>query len=162
MFKRSKFLAISTIVTASVVLLLALVVVFSLGGAFGSPPTLVFRSNSAQMLYDGSPLSDDGYELLSGQLKAGHTAKVEVTGLQNGVGKSENRIYVTILDALGADVTSDYNVVLEYGILEITPRVISISTGTEYKEYDGEPLEYSSWEINTPDALMPEILSRFI
>jgi transglutaminase-like putative cysteine protease len=155
MFKRSKFLAISTIVTASVVLLLALVVVFSLGGAFGSPPTLVFRSNSAQMLYDGSPLSDDGYELLSGQLKAGHTAKVEVTGLQNGVGKSENRIYVTILDALGADVTSDYNVVLEYGILEITPRVISISTGTEYKEYDGEPLEYSSWEINTPDALMP-------
>ena len=155
MFKSSKFLAIGSIVTVSVVLLLAFILIFSLGGIFSTPPTLVYRSNSAKLLYDGSPLSDDGYELLSGKLKAGHTAKVEVTGVQNGVGKSENRIHVTVLDALGADVTGDYNIVLEYGVLEILPRVVAISTGTEFKEYDGSPLSYDSWTLDTPDALMP-------
>ena len=155
MFRRSKFLTIGSIVTVSVVLLLAFILIFSLGGVFNSPPTLVFRSNSAKELYDGSTLIDDGYELLSGSLKPGHTAKVEVTGLQNGVGKSENRIYVTIFDALGADVTGDYNVVLEYGVLEIMPRTISITTGTEFREYDGTPFSYDNWTLETPDALMP-------
>ena len=155
MFRRSKFLAIGSIVTVSVVLLLAFILIFSLSGVFNSPPTLVYRSNSAKQLYDGSSLTNDGYDLLSGQLKPGHTAKVEVTGIQNGVGKSENRIYVTIFDSLGADVTGDYNIVLEYGVLEIMPREISISTGTDFKEYDGTPFSYEEWTLNTPDALMP-------
>ena len=60
MFKSSKFLAIGSIVTVSVVLLLSFILIFSLGGIFSTPPTLVYRSNSAKLLYDGSPLSDDG------------------------------------------------------------------------------------------------------
>ena len=66
MFRRSKFLAIGSIVTVSVVLLLAFILIFSLSGVFNSPPTLVYRSNSAKQLYDGSSLTNDGYDLLSG------------------------------------------------------------------------------------------------
>ena len=109
--------------TVSVVLLLAFILIFSLSGVFNSPPTLVYRSNSAKQLYDGSSLTNDGYDLLSGQRKPGHTAKVEVTGIQNGVGKSENRIYVTIFDSLGADVTGDYN------MFEDNPKIAELFEG---------------------------------
>ena len=155
MFRRSKFLALTCILTISVVLMLAVVISFCLSGALsGEKPTLVFRSNSAKMVYDGSTLSDNGYSLLSGELKEGHRAKVNVSGLQEGVGKSENRLYVTILDELGADVTDDYDIVIEYGILEIKPVEIAIKTESGVKEYDGTPLVNGQWSLSNPEALM--------
>lgn len=156
MFRRSKFLALTCILTISVVLMLAVVISLCLSGTLGAEkPMLVFRSNSAKMVYNGSSLSDNGYSLLSGELKKGHRAKVNVTGLQEGVGKSENRLYVTILDEIGADVTDDYDVITEYGILEIKPIEIAIRTEGGIKEYDGTPLVNDQWSVTTPEALMP-------
>lgn len=155
MLKRSKFLTVSFIVMINVVILFAIVLVLSLGGMLSSPPTLVFRSNSAQTVYDGSTLSDDGYRLLSGSLRTGHRAEVDVTGMQSGVGKSENRIYVTIVDSFGADVSEDYNIILEYGLLEIKPRTLGVSTDGATQKYTGKELTNGIWNVTTPEILLP-------
>lgn len=144
------------ILTVSVILMLVIVLGMCFNGnLFGAPETLVFRSSSAKAVYDGTVLVDDGYTLLSGELKKGHRAKVNVTGAQEGVGKSENRIYVTILDSFGADVSGDYKIITECGILEVKPIEISVKTESAYKEYDGEPLTNGEWSITTPEAFMP-------
>ena len=156
MFRKSKFLALMCILTISVILMLVIVLTVCLSGnAFGATETLVFRSSSAKAVYDGTVLTDQGYTLLSGELKKGHRAKVDVTGAQEGVGKSENRIYVTILDSFGADVSGDYTIITECGILEVKPIEISVKTESAYKEYDGEPLSKDEWAITTPEAFMP-------
>ena len=156
MFRRSKFLALTCILTISVILMLGVVLFLCLSGTtFDDRETLVFRSNSAKAVYDGGTLTDYGYSLLSGELKEGHRAKVDVTGLQDGVGKSENRLYVTIFDSIGADVSDDYNIIIEYGILEIKPRALSVRTESAIKEYDGTPLQNPNWTLTTPEALMP-------
>ncbi len=144
------------ILTISVILMLVIVLCVCLSGnAFGATETLVFRSSSAKAVYDGTVLVDQGYTLLSGELKKGHRAKVNVTGAQEGVGKSENRIYVTILDSFGADVSGDYTIITECGILEVKPIEISVKTESAYKEYDGEPLSKDEWSVTTPEAFMP-------
>lgn len=154
MWKRSKFLTLTIILTVSVVLLLGVILLFSMNSSLAGQGKLVFRSNSASKMYDGSDLIDEGYEMLSGKLKQGHSAKVEVSGRQVGVGKSENRIYVTILDMLGADVTGDYDISLEYGVLEVKPIPLYFSTGSSMKQYDEEPLTHFEWQHTTPDALI--------
>ena len=98
-------------------------------------------AKSETKVYDGKPLTNDGYTL-EGTLPEGHYEEVVVTGTITNVGTVDNVITsVIIRNADGKDVTSQFkSITTEDGTLEVTKRPITLTSGTASKAYDGTPL----------------------
>lgn len=141
MIKRSKWVYIvgSVIIGIVSVLFIFSGLIFS-GVIDASSRKLVFSSAGTYKTYDGEVLQADKWELSSGKLKEGHKAQVKVFGKQTDVGKSENEFSVVILDANGADVTSDYKIERQMGILEVKPFDLTVSADDVERVYNGKPL----------------------
>ncbi len=101
---------------------------------------VTLTADSASKVYDGTPLTADGFTATG--LPEGYTATAVTEGSQTDAGTGENSIAsYNILDADGEDVTEQFtNVVTESGTLEVTPAGVTVSTGSETKPYDGRPL----------------------
>ena len=108
---------------------------------------LTLTTDSAEKLYDASPLTADGWEV-SGELNPGHTATVEITGSRTNAGESENKATLTILDEAGEDVTSEYKIKYEFGLLTVSPRSLIVSSADASKTFDGEPLVAADYVIS--------------
>jgi len=118
----------------------------------GRPITI--RTIEATKVYDGTPLTYDGWELFGGELLEGHTVTATPVGSITMVGETENLAGVRVTDADGKDVTRNYEVSFEYGMLTVTGIPINVYSYDAQKEYDGTPLT----EPRTPectDILLP-------
>ncbi len=136
--------------SAVIGMLAVLVVVLTMigTGSIGATPTrLVYRSATVEMAYDGSTLTSGEWELVSGELKEGHTASVTVSGSQTDVGESDNFISVVIHDSNGVDVTDHYAIEYQVGKLRVKPRSLELLSGSSEKVYDGTPIKNSSVEL---------------
>ena len=131
------------------------------------PMKLKFNTGSASKVYDGTPLTCDEYELVSGEVSPGHVLVAKTNGSQTLVGKSENGIelYVYYIDEYGreVDVSVNYKAILNVaGELEVTKRTIHVTTGSAIKQYDGTPLTCDEWESldwdNRPASLYNHVL----
>ncbi|MGN1061300.1 MAG: transglutaminase family protein, partial [Candidatus Coproplasma sp.] len=81
---------------------------------------ITITTASDTKVYDGAPLKNDECWVSAGSLAAGHMLQVEVIGSITDIGTAYNRIgNVIILDAEGNNVTKNYDVSLNLGILEI-------------------------------------------
>ncbi len=80
---------------------------------------LVIKSASMQKEYDGAPLTAHFYEILSGELKSGHSIRASFSGSQTEVGTSENTFSIRIIDSSGNDATDDYEIELVFGKLNV-------------------------------------------
>ena len=130
--------------SAVIGMIAVLTVVFAMigTGAIGATPErLVYRSATAEMAYSGETLVAQEWELVSGQLKDGHTATVTVSGSQTDVGESDNFIFVVIHDSRGADVTDHYLIEYQVGKLRVMPRYLELVSGSSEKVYDGTVLK---------------------
>ncbi len=101
-------------------LLILSVVLAIIISADGSTVKLVVASVGTQKEYDGTPLTAHSYEILSGNLKNGHSIRASFSGSQTEVGTSENTFSIRIIDELGNDVTNDYEIELVFGKLNVT------------------------------------------
>ncbi len=106
---------------------------------------------SAEKVYDGKPyrfLSSD-IKVSSGSLPSGYTIEATFNPESaTDVGKYEVTIKnVTIRNASGSDVTSQFNITRVKGTLTITARPLVIETKAANKVYDGTPLT----ERSTPN-----------
>jgi len=119
------------------------------------PKTIKISTPSASKPYDGTPLTATDWELTDSQLLEGDYLNVNVIGSITSVGKVFNKFEYEILDANDVDVSSNYLVVPNIGILEVTAdrEVISISTGTDAKTYDGVPLTKDEWWVSEGSLL---------
>ena len=63
------------------------------------------------------------------------------------VGSMYNTITVTIRDEIGKDVTNNYAITYVYGTLEVTPRPITVTTGSLSKVYDGQVCSFPTFTI---------------
>ncbi len=99
-------------------------------------PTITVKTHSATKEYDGTPLTEAGYEI-TGDITAGKEVTVVNTGTQTDVGYSTNVAEVTVN---GEPVENFYDVTYELGQLTVTKRAISVQTGGASKVYDGTPL----------------------
>lgn len=83
---------------------------------------ITITAASASKVYDGDALTNDDYELTSGELNTGDKIdSVTVTGSQTLVGSSANVASAAkIVDAKGADVTAGYKVTYADGTLTVT------------------------------------------
>ncbi len=93
-----------------------------------SPYELPMQSFDAQKVYDGTPLSNERYEL-HGELLPGH-AIADVTPVTvDLVGEKENRLSLVIVDADGKDVSKNYAFTYGEGMLGtllVTHRVTDV------------------------------------
>lgn len=98
---------------------------------------ITITSGSASDEYDGEALTEHSYTL-NGAFVAGHELEMTYTGSQTDVGSSENTYTYRVVDALGNDVTVNYDIVTENGVLKVTPRKLQITVTAENKVYNGD------------------------
>jgi len=138
---KSKFVYVIGSAVIGIIATVCVVLGLFVSGAFDARSVkLVLETDSNEMVYDGTALEDDGWKLLSGELKDGHELFVEVTGSRTEAGSSDNDATVLVKDRNGADVTGDYQLDLRLGTLTVHKRPISIYSGSDDKVYDGTPL----------------------
>ncbi|MCR5625675.1 MAG: hypothetical protein K6G11_10665, partial [Lachnospiraceae bacterium] len=119
----------------------------------GDGVPLTITAGSAEKTYDGTALTCSDYEITAGALAAGDTIKSvtfnkdvnEDTSMQYSTityaGHTENVIEsVVIVNKAGEDVTDNYTPVYMPGLLTITPKVITITAGSDSKTFDGTAL----------------------
>lgn len=111
------------------------------------PRALRIVTQSAEKIYDGTPLTCDQWELDSGRLLDGHRITIRQLPRQEQIGAMDNAIEFVILDESDLDVTNYYSISYDYGRLRMQPRPITIRTGSLQKVYDGQPLNCNSYEI---------------
>ena len=115
--------------------------------------TLVIASASATAYYTGQPLSDQRWDLLSGNLREGHKLNVTVSGAQTNVGTSRNSLVARVVDANGADVTAQYKIEYKPGALNVKGRRLHITANSAMKAYDGTPLTDGTYTLENPSLL---------
>ena len=107
MVKRSKIIYIVGSLLIGVVSLLAVLFALIAGGGVGGVQTkLVFESESAEKVYDGTPLTCVKWKLTSGELKKGYEIKATVTGTQTDAGTGENFFSVSLVNESGEELKS--------------------------------------------------------
>ena len=117
------------------------------------PIELKYTTESAEKVYDATPLRAEGVTLVFGRVAAEHTVTAIATGERIDVGESANTLKVTVTDKSGRDVTDEgYDITVDEGILKITPRPITLESFSAQKPYDATPLTYERVEVVEGDA----------
>ena len=136
----------------SLMFIIAIILVFIASGMVSfAKNELVFKTLGDTAFYSGEPLTNDSWELFSGELEEGHRITVKVTGSQTDVGESQNTIEVHILDVTDTDVTDSYKISYDLGTLKVKARNITVTSGSAEKIYDGEPLTNSNHTVSEED-----------
>ena len=116
---------------------------------------ITIKAASDSKPYDGTELTNDGYTFTQGVLVNGDILHVVVEGSVTDVeeGKVVNEItryYVTTADG-SRDVTKSYTFEEPVnGTLEIIPREITLTSGSDEKIYDGTPLAKDEVTVSAP------------
>ena len=125
-----------------------------------APRPITVTAGSADKVYDGTPLTCERYDVTSDiQLVEGHTLTAKTVGSRTDVGSSPNEIdeeSVTIFSADGRDVRKNYDVTCEAGTLVVTPRAITIVTGSKTWVYDGNAHSWYEDEEGNPTYYLAE------
>lgn len=112
------------------------------------PIVLKFKTESAEKIYDGVALTAKGCELVEGELVKGHTLSFAAVGTQTNAGSSQNTLLVGVRNKTGIIVTEEgYRIEVDYGILTVKPRPITLTSDSAEKLYDGTPLTCESFRL---------------
>ena len=114
------------------------------------PRPITIATPSAEKIYDGLPLSAEGYTLggLTPALVVGHSLDVSAWVAPTDAGVHDNVPNFKITGEGGRDVTANYAVEYAYGTLSIAPRSITVKTGSAEKVYDGFPLSMEEYALS--------------
>ncbi|SHN58130.1 hypothetical protein SAMN02745247_01801 [Butyrivibrio hungatei DSM 14810] len=112
--------------------------------------SITIEAGSTVQNDNGTTLTNDTYEIVSGSLQPGHKiTNIVFNGSQTGAGESSNEITsCTILDEDGNDVTSKYRISYKKGKLVLVDPNATISTGTVQKE-EAEAKETAKSKVNS-------------
>ena len=116
---------------------------------------ITITANSDSKPYDGKELTNNNYTFTQGVLVNGDILHVVVEGSVTDVDESEvvNKItsyYVTTRDGV-RDVTKNYTFEEPVnGTLKITPREITLTSGSDEKIYNGTPLTKDEVTVSAP------------
>lgn len=106
------------------------------------------KATSAKKVYDGTELTANSYDVISGALESGDTLEVEYSGSITNAGTTANKIVkVTAKDANGKDVTAKYKISTQDGTLEITKAPLTVTAKSAEKVYDGKALTANTCQV---------------
>ena len=115
------------------------------------PRKITVTAGSSTKVYDGKALTDPQYFVTLGSTLEGHTLTAVTEGSQTEAGQSPNVVAsVSITDADGVSVMKNYDVTRVDGTLTVTPRPITIVTGSKEWVYDGQPHSWYEDENGDP------------
>ncbi len=101
---------------------------------------LVITANDATKPYDGKPLTESGFTYI-GNLNEGDTIEAVVEGTITDAGEAANVVKSYKIMHGDVDVTAGYGeATLENGTLTVTPRSVIMTSASDEKFFDGEPL----------------------
>ncbi len=144
---RSLILIIGLLLIAVAAALLTVLVLYATGTIVTDPIELVYSVDSAEKVYDGTPLTAENYTLDSGKLLEGHTASVKVVGSQINAGTSESTLEVKITDKNGFDVTKEYAVKVNAGTLTVEKQDLAVVIPDSEAYYSGKEVYFDDFEI---------------
>lgn len=124
-------------------------------------PITIETASNGSFIYDGTPHSDDGYEVRSElDLVSGHTLSYNAPTIVN-VGESVENIFehVTVHDGEEKDVSNNYEIEWEWGVLTVGQRPITIETKENSWTYDGTEHSDTSVRSNTEEGQNVGLLS---
>ncbi|MDD3478745.1 MAG: hypothetical protein PHP32_07700, partial [Candidatus Izemoplasmatales bacterium] len=113
---------------------------------------ILIETGSLSKFYDGLPLTNSEWTMRSGTIADNQRMEYTMNASITNPGMVENRMSLTIYDAGNQNVTANYDLVFEFGTLEISARRLTLETESVEKEYDGLPLTSASW-LMTSGAL---------
>ena len=101
------------------------------------PRSVKFSSASANKKYDGLPLISDLVTVGGEGFASGDLFEFDVTGAITDVGRTKNSF--TYSPARGT-LAQNYNITIDEGILEVSKRLVTLTSATASKKFDGTPL----------------------
>ena len=116
-----------------------------------------FRPIDKEKPFDNTPLVSSEYEITSGSLAVGQKETLTISGSITYPGESDNLITSVVIKDGEKDVTHNYLISVEKGILKVTKRYIVVTPINYSKTYDGavalypsqirkEDLAYAEWQ----------------
>ena len=109
--------------------------------------SLTVTAGSKDKVYDGKQLEAEGFS--SAGLADGDTLAATVRGSLVDVGTAAAVASgAKVVNADGEDVTSDYDISYEPGVLEVTKRTVTLTSADATREYDGLPLASDAIEVS--------------
>ena len=113
---------------------------------------LTVKSSGAEKTYDGTELTCEDYEITEGALMEGDEINITYGSSISEVGTVNNEFNLTITntseDGVITDVTSNYIITKQYGVLAIDPIELLFISGDHAKTYDGVTLSVSADDIS--------------
>ena len=108
---------------------------------------VVIKPQYASKIYDGLAISTNESEITGGSLVEGH--QVEMIACDDFVdaGRYDNKIESIRILKDDLDLTANYNITTELGVLEIFKRELRVKTNDSSKVYDDTYLVYDEYEI---------------
>lgn len=120
-------------------------ITFDLGIFVITKRPVSIKSLGSTAIYDGLPLTCYDYEILLSPID-GHMVVPEFTGTITDAGATKNTFTVDIFDG-AEDVTQNYEISYEYGILQVDKREITIISLDARREYDATPLTNETFVV---------------
>lgn len=93
------------------------------------PREIVIRADSAQKMYDGTPLTAPSFRA-EGELVAGHRLRVVADASLTLAGSAANLPDLAVFDGAGREVTANYSFRSDGGTLTVTPRPVTVRTAS--------------------------------
>lgn len=119
-----------------------------------NPIKIKITTASFNKIYDGEPVKAENYIISDGELLEGDEIVASGYSELTAIGEAENKVTLTVKDALGEDVSKNYEFEFDYGKLEITPIPLVIESASDEKEFDGTPLTNNYYVHVNPEALL--------
>lgn len=139
-----------------IVVAASLLTVFALyitGAVVTEQIELVFAAEDAEKVYDGTPLYAEGYKLVSGELQEGHVPVVEYLGAQTDAGEGSSSLSVKIYDEKGFDVSNEYKIGVESGLLKVLRKDISVVLEDEKVVYNGSKVIFENYKVTSGELV---------
>ena len=110
---------------------------------------IALTPKSASVTYDGTEKSVSGFESLEFEVDGSAYTVSGLTAGATGTDAGEYPVEVTgdvvVTDSDGNDVTSQFAVSTEAGTLTILPRLVTLTSASDSKQYDTKPL--TNWNV---------------
>ena len=112
------------------------------------PKDISIVLNDEEVTYNGTKVSFEDYTVTEGELVAGH----KIAGSQNAQLITVNDVLPSdlkplVFDAVGQDVTKNYNVSFTMGRIRVVPRPVSVKPADIIKVYDGAEVSVGAVQI---------------
>lgn len=149
MLKRNKTISVICSITAGIICVIGVLMLLTVFGVIRLERSeITITTGDFEAKYYGKPITNHTWHISEGRLRSGHTIDVKFTGEQISVGESDNTVEVVIYDELGTDVTSDYKITYDLGLLKVNPRILVLSSASASKIYDGLPLVAKNYTLS--------------